>query len=58
MKKFIVIGNPIEHSLSPLLQNYWIKKNGIDENYDKRKLNEDELEQKILQIKEKKNKWY
>ena len=54
MKKFIVIGNPIEHSLSPLLHNYWIKKNGIDAIYDKQKLNEDELEKNILQIKEKK----
>ena len=54
MKKFIVIGNPIEHSLSPLLHNYWIKKNNIDAIYDKQKLNEDELEQYILQIKEKK----
>ena len=54
MKKFIVIGNPIEHSLSPLLHNHWIKKNGIDAIYDKQKLNEDELEQNILQIKEKK----
>ena len=54
MKKFIVIGNPIEHSLSPLLHNYWIKKNGIYAIYDKQKLNEDELEQYILQIKEKK----
>ena len=54
MKKFIVVGNPIEHSLSPILHNYWIKKNGIDAIYDKQKLNEDELEQYILQIKEKK----
>ena len=54
MKKFIVIGNPIEHSLSPLLHNYWIKKNGINAIYDKQKLNKDELEQNILKIKEKK----
>ena len=54
MKKFIVVGNPIEHSLSPLLHNYWIKKNGIDAIYDKQKLNEDKLEQNILQIREKK----
>ena len=26
MKKYKVIGNPIEHSLSPTLHNYWIKK--------------------------------
>ena len=28
-KRFLVIGNPIEHSLSPKLHNYWIKKNNI-----------------------------
>ena len=54
MKKFVVIGNPIEHSLSPTLHNYWIKNNGIDAIYEKQKLNEDELEQQILQVKEKK----
>jgi shikimate dehydrogenase len=54
MKKFLVIGNPIEHSLSPKLHNYWIKNNGIDAIYEKLKLNEDELEQYILQVKEKK----
>ena len=58
MKKFIVIGNPIEHSLSPILHNYWIKKNRINAIYGKQKLNEDELEQHILQMKEKKNKRY
>ena len=54
MKKFVVIGNPIEHSLSPILHNYWIKNNGIDAIYEKQKLNEDELEKHILQVKEKK----
>ena len=54
MKKFLVIGNPIEHSLSPALHNYWIKINGIKAIYEKLKLNEDELEQIILQVKEKK----
>jgi len=54
MKKFLVIGNPIDHSLSPILHNYWIKNNGIDAIYEKQKLNEDELEQLILQVKEKK----
>ena len=54
MKKFLVIGNPIEHSLSPILHNYWIKNHGIDAIYDKQKLNEDELEQLIAQIKKKK----
>jgi shikimate dehydrogenase len=26
MKKYLVIGNPIDHSLSPKLHNYWIAK--------------------------------
>ena len=31
MKKYLVIGNPIEHSLSPKLHNHWIQQNNIDE---------------------------
>jgi len=54
MKKFLVIGNPIEHSLSPKLHNYWIKNNGIDAIYEKTKLDVDELENIVLQIKQKK----
>ena len=54
MKKFLVIGNPIKHSLSPKLHNYWIKKNGIDAIYEKTKLDEDELENIVSQIKQKK----
>ena len=54
MKKFLVIGNPIEHSLSPELHNYWIKKNSINAIYEKQRLNEDQLEQYISQVKDKK----
>ena len=54
MKKYKVIGNPIEHSLSPTLHNYWIKNNGIDAIYEKQKLNESELEQIIEDIKKEK----
>ncbi len=32
-KKFGIIGNPIKHSLSPVLHNYWFKKYNIDANY-------------------------
>ena len=53
MKKFLVIGNPIDHSLSPKLHNYWINNNSINAIYEKQKLNEDELEQIILQIRNK-----
>ena len=34
-KKFLVIGNPIKHSLSPLLHNYWFRKNKINCEYKK-----------------------
>ena len=54
MKKYLVIGNPIEHSLSPKLHNYWIKKNNINAIYEKQKLSKNEIEGLILQIKEKK----
>ena len=57
MKKYLVIGNPIEHSLSPNLHNYWIKKNSINAIYEKQKLNENELKSLILNIKKKKIKW-
>ena len=54
MKKYLVIGNPIEHSLSPKLQNYWIKNHNINAIYEKEKLNENELEKLFLNIRDKK----
>ncbi len=54
MKKYLVIGNPIEHSLSPKLHNYWIKENNIDAVYDKKKLDENKLKTIISEIKEEK----
>ena len=54
MKKYLVIGNPIEHSLSPELHNHWIKQNNINAIYEKEKLNNDELENLILDIKKEK----
>ena len=51
MKKFFVIGNPIKHSLSPELHNYWIKKNKIDAVYDKIKLEETELLRRLKILK-------
>ena len=32
-KKFGIIGNPIKHSLSPVLHQYWFDKYGIDASY-------------------------
>ena len=43
MKKYIVIGNPIEHSLSPKLHNYWIKENNLDAVYEKKQINKDDI---------------
>ena len=57
MKKFLVIGNPIDHSLSPKLHNYWIKNNNIKAVYDKQKLNENDRKY-YFSIKKKKNLWH
>ena len=54
MKKYIVIGNPIDHSLSPKLHNYWIKKNRIEAIYDKKKIKEDDIEFIVSEIKKEK----
>ena len=54
MKKYLVIGNPIEHSLSPKLHNYWIKKNNIEAVYDKKQINESDIEFVINEIKNEK----
>jgi shikimate dehydrogenase len=51
MKKYLVIGNPISHSLSPELHNYWIKQNEIDAIYDKKKFNDNDLKNLILDVK-------
>ena len=52
MKKYLVIGNPIEHSLSPKLHNYWIKKNHIEAIYEKKLLEEKELESLCNEVRE------
>ena len=52
MNKYLVIGNPIEHSLSPLLHNYWFRKYGIlDSIYEKQKVDKKDLKKIIEQVK-------
>ena len=53
-KKFLVIGNPIDHSLSPKLHNHWIKKYKIDAVYEKKLLNNSEIKNLIFNIREEK----
>ena len=54
MKKYFVIGNPIDHSLSPKLHNHWLTKNNIKAVYDRKKIKEEDLQSIISQVKEKK----
>ena len=54
MKKYLVIGNPIEHSLSPKLHNFWIKESNIKADYNKKKINKDEIKNLILNVRDKK----
>ncbi len=54
MKKYFVIGNPINHSLSPKLHSHWLKQSKINALYDKKKLEENEIEEFIQDIKKQK----
>ncbi len=50
-KTFAIIGKPIEHSLSPTLHNYWLKKYKIDANYSLLHIDEQEIESVIKKIR-------
>ena len=54
MKKYLVIGNPIEHSLSPKLHNYWIKENNINAVYEKNKLDQTDLQNIVSEVRKEK----
>ena len=52
-KKYGIIGNPINHSLSPVIHNYWFKKYEIDATYSIIETSENELKDVLKKIKEK-----
>jgi len=54
MKKYLVIGNPIEHSLSPKLHNYWFEKNNINAIYNKKQINETDIKVIIDELRNEK----
>jgi shikimate dehydrogenase len=54
MKKYLVIGNPIEHSLSPKLHNFWISQNNLDATYNKMLLDERNIKEIIVELKKDK----
>jgi len=51
MKKFFVIGNPIEHSLSPIVHQHWFEKNSVQATYEKKLLEVKDLKNIIKDIK-------
>ena len=54
MKKFFVIGNPIKHSLSPEIHNYWIKQHNLKCQYEKIEASPDDLKNLINDLRNKK----
>ncbi|MEC7168850.1 MAG: shikimate dehydrogenase, partial [Pseudomonadota bacterium] len=52
-KKFGIIGDPIKHSLSPVLHNYWFKKYDIDAEYSIIQIRENQISKIVNEIRKK-----
>ena len=52
-KKFGIIGNPIKHSLSPVLHKYWFDKYGLDASYSIIETNDKNLSDIVKKIRNK-----
>lgn len=50
IQRFAVVGNPIDHSLSPVIHQYFAKQAGIPLTYEKIKADDAYFEQKIMQF--------
>ena len=50
-KKFGIIGKPLAHSLSPILHNYWFQKNKIFANYSIIEIEQNQIQDIILKIR-------
>ena len=52
-KNFAIIGNPIEHSLSPMLHNYWFKKYNINADYSLLNINEENIKEVMDKLRKR-----
>jgi shikimate dehydrogenase len=52
-KNFLVIGNPIKHSLSPFLHNYWFHKNKINCEYKKLETTQSSLKKILNKVRKR-----
>ena len=50
-KKFGIIGNPIKHSLSPVLHKYWFEKYGLDASYSIIEAKDEDLKDIVKKIR-------
>ena len=52
-KQYGIIGKPLSHSLSPVLHNYWFKKNNITANYSLIEIQKEQFKDVINKIRTK-----
>ncbi len=50
-KKYLIIGNPVKHSLSPKIHNYWFNENKINAEYEKKEILESEIENIVENVR-------
>ena len=50
-KLYGIIGNPVLHSLSPALHNYWFKKYNLNSSYNLFNIQENEIEKTLNRVR-------